>query len=125
MTPSEALQQHRQICDELYQLALEENRFMQEHRRPPEAALVERKRKLSERLETALQALRAAPSGSAREPEMKAALEKARERVMQIMQLDRENEQLLTRFSLGSSAPAGSGTPAQPGMLKKIYSRKS
>ena len=124
MTPSEALQQHRQICDELYQLALEENRFMQEHRRPPEAALVERKRALSARLDQALEALRSTPSGSAREPEMKVALERARERIMQIMQLDRENEQLLTRFSLGSANPAPAA-PAQPGILKKIYSRKS
>jgi hypothetical protein len=124
MTPSEALLQHRQICDELYQLALEENRFMQEHRRPADAVILEKKRALSARMDIALEALRASPSGSARDPEMKAALEKARERVMQIMQLDRENEQLLTRFSLGTTAPAPAA-PAQPGMLKKIYSRKS
>jgi hypothetical protein len=124
MTPSEALQQHRQICDELYQLALEENRFMQEHRRPPEAALIERKRTLSARLDDALTALRSAPSGSARGPEVKLALDKARERIMQIMQLDRENEQLLTRFSLTSQGTAPAA-PTQPGILKKIYARKS
>lgn len=124
MTPAEALQNHRQICDELYQLALEENRYMQEHRRPPEASLVERKKALSVKLDSALAALREAPSGSARGTEMKQALDKARERVMQIMQLDRENEQLLTRFSLANPATGGA-MPAQPSMLKSIYSRKS
>jgi hypothetical protein len=37
MNIKEAIQHHRQICDELYDIALEENRFLQENRRPPDA----------------------------------------------------------------------------------------
>lgn len=126
MTPEEALRQHQAICDELYALALEENRFLQQHRRTPGADLLARKRALLDRLDAALAALRAAPSDGARGSEMRAALDRARSRILQILQLDRENEQLITRYSLarpgGDAAPAAA--PAPPaGMLQKIYSR--
>jgi hypothetical protein len=124
MTSLEALQQQQKICDELYELALEENRFLQQHRRPPGADVIGRKRALLGRLDAALTALRAPPSGDARAPELRAALDKARSRILQILQLDRENEQLLTRFSLaGGAKPETSGPSAPAGMLQKIYAR--
>jgi len=127
MTSLEALQQHQKICDELYELALEENRFLQQHRRAPDFALVERKRALLGRLDAALEALRAPPSGDQRSPELRTALDKTRSRILQILHLDRENEQLLTRFSLsrpGSASVDSAGAPPA-GMLQKIYARHS
>ena len=41
MSTQETLQKHLQVCDELYQLALEENRHLKQHRRAPEAASLE------------------------------------------------------------------------------------
>jgi hypothetical protein len=128
MTSLEALQQHQKICDELYELALEENRFLQQHRRAPAAELLERKRALLASLDAALTALRAPPSGDHRGPEMRGALDKTRLRILQILQLDRENEQLLTRFSLASGAGGALNTAPQAppaGMLQKIYARHS
>ena len=125
MTPTEALKQHRQICDELYQLTLEENRYMQEHRLAPGKDLLERKQALSARLDESLEALRSTPSGGAKGSEVRQLLEKTRERIMQILQLDRENEQLLTRYSLGAKSGTDLAQAPQPGLLKKIYSRKS
>ena len=124
MTPLEALQQHTQICDELYALALEENRFLQQNRRPPDASLLDRKRSLLARVDETLEALRAAPRGGGRDPDFRAALDKTRSRILQILQLDRENEQLLTRFSL-SGGPSPSAPAVAAGMLQKIYSRHS
>lgn len=128
MTGPEALQQHQKICDELYALALEENRFLQQNRRVPGPDLLDRKRALLERLDAALAALRAVPAGGSADPERRAALDKARSRILQILQVDRENEQLLTRYSLSRSA-AGAGRPAEAspasGMLQKIYARHS
>ena len=122
MTPDEALRQHQRICDDLYELAMEENRFLQQHRRTPEATLLERKRELLARLDDALEALRSVPPGGGRDPEMRAARDRAQSRILQILQLDRENEQLLMRFSL-SRGPSP-GAPAIPaGMLQKIYGR--
>jgi hypothetical protein len=121
MTFMEALQNHQQICDELYELAQEENRFLQQHQRPAAPALLDRKRGLLARLDAALSALRGVSPKDARAPQALGALDRARSRILQILQLDRENEQLLTRFSLG----AGSARPAaaaHPGLLQ-IYSK--
>jgi hypothetical protein len=124
MTPMEALQQHQQICDELYELALEENRFLQQHQRVPEGPLLDRKRQLLTRLDETLAALRAVPRGDAREPELRAAFDKARSRILQILQVDRENEQLLLRHSL-SRGPTQPGAAVDSGLLHKIYARHS
>lgn len=125
MTLLEALQQHRQICDELHQLALEENSFLQQHRRAPDAALLGRKQALLTRLDDALAALRAAPRDGGG-PAARDALEKARARVLQILQLDKENEQLLLRFSLMGGKAAAPAAPApSPSLLAKIYQRHS
>lgn len=123
MTLLEALQQHQAICDELHQLALEENRFLQQHRRVPDAPLLERKRAASARLDDALAALRAAPQTGARDPQAKAALEAARARILQILQIEKDNEQLLLRYSLSGTTVAPGSPAAAPGMLQKIYAR--
>ncbi|MFY9924523.1 MAG: hypothetical protein WCA95_07730 [Opitutaceae bacterium] len=121
MNIKEAIQHHRQICDELYDIALEENRFLQENRRPPDAPLLERKRAALGKLDDAIKALRTAPGADGKDPSRRAALEKTQARIMQILQIDRENEQLLTRYSLSRGAPP----PAQPperSLLQRIYS---
>jgi len=53
-------------------------------------------------------------------------LDKTRAKILQVLQLDRENEQLLLRFSLASASPAAAA-PAVPSqsMLQKIYQRHS
>ena len=69
MTPTQALQQHQQLCDELHQCALEENRFLRQHQRPLSAELVEKKRELLGKLDQSLSALRTVPAGRTRDPE--------------------------------------------------------
>ena len=118
MTLPEALQQHQNLCDELYQLALEENRFLQQHHRPPEPPLLNRKRSLLARLDQTLTTLRAVPTSGTPDSARRVALEKTRSRILQILQLDRENEQLLLRCSLSGRSP---GKTVAPGMLQKIY----
>lgn len=116
----QALQQHQQLCDELHRLALEENSFLQQHRRVPDAAFLERKRGLLSRLEESLAALREVPARSVGSPALRTTLDKTRARILQILQLDRENEQLLLRYSLTG---ATGGSPAAPSasFLDKIY----
>lgn len=122
----EALQQHQELCNEIHQLALEENRFLQQHRRVPDAALLEKKKSLLARLDDTLAALRAVPRHSAEGAPFLAALDKTRARILQILQLDKENEQLLLRFSLaGATAPATVATPPSASILQKIYQRHS
>jgi hypothetical protein len=128
MIQFEAIQEHHQLCDEIHQCVLDENRFLRQQLRAPDAAFLERKRTLLTRLDTTLAALRTVPAASARDPEMRAQLEKTRARILQILQLDKENEQLLLRCSLAAVRPAGTGAPAPTAsvtMLQKIYARCS
>jgi hypothetical protein len=125
MTPTEALQQHQQLCDDLHQCALEENRFLRQHQRPLSNEFLERKRDLLGRLDQSLSSLRTVPAGRVREPETRDLLEHTRARILQILQLDKENEQLLLRFSLSGPKPAPTAASPSSALLQKIYSRIS
>ncbi len=128
MTQLATLQEHHRLCDEIHQCVLDENRFLRTQQRPPEAALLERKRALLARLDASLDALRALPAASAREPAVREALDKSRARILQILQLDKENEQLLLRSSLGATRPPNAPTAVPTpsvAMLQKIYARCS
>jgi hypothetical protein len=119
---SPALQQHQALCDEIHAAVLDENRFLRQHQRVPDAAMIDRKRALLEKLDVSLGALRALPAASARDPETRAQLESTRGRILQILQLDKENEQLLLRCSLGGGTKPTGPAPSVS-MLQKIYSR--
>ncbi len=125
MTPTEALHQHHQLCDELHECALEENRFLRQHQRPLTPEMVERKRGLLGKLDQSLADLRSVPAGRVREPETRDLLEHTRARILQILQLDKENEQLLLRFSLSGPKPAPAASTPSSALLQKIYARIS
>jgi hypothetical protein len=105
MTHPNPLQNHRKLCDELYQLALEENRFLKEQGRLPSAELVERKQQLLARLDESLVALRAMPRDQPGSVEERALADQTKTRILQFLHLDRENEQLLLRHSLSPRPP--------------------
>ncbi len=121
MKESSPLAKHQALCDDLYQLALEENRWLKESGRPPGPELAARKRDLLARLEESLPALR---STTARltEEERRIA-EQTKGRVLQFLHLDRENEQLLLRGSLARPAVASPGPSATPRQLLQAYAR--
>jgi hypothetical protein len=128
MSQLQAIQEHHQLCDEIHQCVLDENRFLRTQQRAPDAPLLERKRTLLQKLDQSLAALRAVPAASARDPELRAQLEKTRARILQILQLDKENEQLLLRCSLNAARPPAAAPGAASGsvsMLQKIYARCS
>ena len=123
MTNQATLLAHLQVCAELDQLAHDENRHLKEQQTVPPAALLERKRQLLERLDQNLTSLRADQPESTTGREESQLGEKIRDRILQILQLDKENEQLLLRVSL-SRGPAATALPApSPAMLEKIYAR--
>ncbi len=134
MTPTEALRQHQVLCDELHQLALEENRFLKQNQRVPDGPLLEKKRALLARLDESLTALKSGNAAPASTPAPRAdparaeIIAKSREKLLQILHLDRENEQLLLRYSLGvrPTRPAAPGTPTTtpaPGSVQRLYDR--
>ncbi len=123
MTHSDTLQQHQQLCDELYQSALDENRVLRQDQRAPDAAMVARKQNLLARLDQSLDALRTLPAVSSRDGDSLAQLDRARSRILQILQLEKENELMLNRITAGAR-PSGATAPASA-LLKKIYSRSA
>jgi hypothetical protein len=125
MSQTTLLQQHQTLCDDLHQCVLDENHFLRQHQRTPDAALLDRKRALLEQLDRSLTALRTLPAASARDGATQGLLEKTRARILQILQLDKENEQLLLRASLSAGRPSNAPVTASAGMLQKIYARCS
>jgi hypothetical protein len=136
MTTTEALQKHLTLCDELHQLVLEENRFLKQQQRVPDAALLDRKRSLLSRLDESLASVKAGNAASSatpeaarpiqRDPARREIIEKSRAKLLQILHLDRENEQLLLRHSLGvrPARPAAPTAPAAaPSQLQRLYDR--
>ncbi len=112
----------------LHQLALEENSFLKTKSAPPDAALIgRRKRSLLTRLDESLTALKtnaAVPTPGRPDPARKEIIEKARAKILQILHLDRENEQLLLRYSL-SARPAPPPIPVVPhvSQVQRLYDR--
>jgi hypothetical protein len=124
MTSVTALTAHHQVCDDLHQLALEENHFLRQYQRVPGQDFLDRKRSLLEKLDAVLVVLRTLPAASARDPETRDRLKKTRDRILQILQIDHENEQLLLRCSLTRNRPAAPSMPtAAASILQKIYAR--
>ncbi len=119
MNQQEIIQDHLRVCDDVHQCVLEENRFLRQHQRAPSPALIERKTALRGQLDANVAALRELPGGLIRDPEMRARIERTRSRILQILQLERENEQLLLRCSLAAPR-AASATPAS-NLVQKIY----
>lgn len=122
MTLPDLIRLHLVDCDELHQLTLEENRFLKREQRPPDQASRERKQALSHRWSESLNRLKAYP----RQPDDRGgeALEQARQRCLQILHLDRENEQLLLRCSLGTPS-ATISPPTLPTDALKAYGAAS
>ena len=78
---------------------------------------------LLEQLDESLAAL---PAAATRDPEARAHLENTRARILQRLQLDKENEQLLLQCSLNGTRATPTTAPATSvSMLQKISARCS
>ena len=128
MSSSDALPHHLQLCEELHQLALEENKFIKEHQRPPDARLVERRKELMDRLDASLSLLKepattTVPADRDLRERRRDIVEKSRTRIRQILHLQKENEQLILRYSLGGPRPTVQPVAPPASHLQKLYDR--
>ena len=122
MSLVETLTQHLSLCDELHQLCLEENRILKQQKHAPDAEWRERKQALSLRFDASLASLRARPSAVGEHGGE--LLERTKQRSLQILHLDRENEQLLLRCSLAPARPETPQPISSAGALK-AYGRSA
>jgi hypothetical protein len=112
MNLTETLESHFQLCQEVHQLLMEENRLLQATRKPPERSFLDRKQLLLPRLDDSVSALQiarlsASGSSSAHAP----SIERTQKKMLAILLLDRENEKLLLKHSFQSSAARMAETP--------------
>lgn len=125
MSLPHALTSHAEICDELYELMLDENRFLKASGRAKEEAFLNRKRAMLASLTRSLEAVRegASQRGSST-PELRVAMEKVQQIILKALLLDRENEQLLLKSTLQPkpAVAVGSARPAAS-QLQRIYGR--
>ncbi|MBP7143184.1 MAG: hypothetical protein KBA71_14845 [Opitutaceae bacterium] len=128
MSSTDALQNHLQLCEELHQLALEENRFLKERQLAPDSRLVDRRKALLDRLGDSLARIKTPESSVIPEdPDARRrrheVVEKSRTRILQILHVQKENEQLILRYSLGIPRPQVSPSIPPVSELQKIYDR--
>lgn len=116
------LEHHLETCDAVYALIAEENRLLKIEHRAPGRDLLDRKETLLGRLDEELAAIRLWEPDSANAGNPDASLvERIRSRILQILHLDRENEQLLMRYSLGSPIVRARLPAPSPNQLRGLY----
>jgi len=122
MSAEHALQEHLELCDEVFALVREENAHLREKRRAPQEALIERKRGASARLGESLERLKGLNKRGLRlrTGHLRELHRQCQQRTMKIVMLDRENEQLLLKYSMGAQLPRVSQRPAA-GKIRGIY----
>ncbi|TVR48541.1 MAG: hypothetical protein EA425_14195 [Puniceicoccaceae bacterium] len=112
------------FIDEFHALLLEENRRMRESAAPPDEALLEKKKALLPELDRRLARLKVladeAAGGSPVSPDRRRAVKEARNRLLQILMLDRENERLLLKNSLPPKIRQAYAKVA-PGQVARAY----
>ena len=120
---SEVVDRHLQLCDDLLVLLKEENRLLRGDPSGMTEEFLQQKRDLLPRLDESLAALKTIQEESPEMlPALREKLDSAQKKIMRILLLDKENEQLLLKSMIPvkqkTSAPAGSMRS-----LKSIYDK--
>jgi hypothetical protein len=97
---------HSLLCEEVYNLLIEENRVLRGSGSMEPWEVLEKKRLLLRALEDSLSTMRQASSvaKAPKTPALKAVATKAQRVLLKAMLLDKENEQLLLKHALSSSS---------------------
>jgi hypothetical protein len=97
---------HSTLCEEVYNLFLEENRILRGSGELEASGVLDKKRMLLGALENSLQQMRQAAGASSvkKTPALRSVAAKAQRVLLKAMLLDKENEQLLLKHALSSSS---------------------
>lgn len=97
---------HSTLCEEVYNLLLDENRILRGSGELAESGVLDKKRMLLSALDHSLQQMRQAAGAAklVKTPALKSVATKAQRVLLKAMLLDKENEQLLLKHALSSSS---------------------
>ncbi len=121
MNLPESLNTHTTLCEEIYDLMIEENRHLRSVGRPPADALLSRKGSLLGTLSFSLERIRAALAEALpTTAEIRTCAQKAQQTILKALLLDRENEQLLLKCTMMRRPVAPSPKPVAS-QLQRAY----
>lgn len=115
-----AIEQHLETCDAVFRIILEENRILKIEKSLPGTRLKEQKKALMEQLDDGLAELRVwepRDHPALEEP----LLERLRSRILQVLHIERENEQLLQQMGSSSPLPRPRLPAPSPHQLRGLY----
>ncbi len=117
------LREHIRLCSDLHDLLLEEGRVMRSTNSPPDEAFLLKKREFLPVLDKGLQLLQKVNENPSAFPSHLGTLvTEARDQIMKLMMLDRENERLLLKASLPPKMKEVYSNVA-PGQVAKTYAK--
>ncbi len=117
-TVEATLNEHVALCEETYQLLFEENRILKQTGEPPDREFLREKQGLVLRFDVSHRAITEADRSETRH--FRHSIEKAQQIVLKTLLLDRENEQLLLKCTLGRK-PKPAPPAASPNDVEKTY----
>ena len=125
MNLPESLTTHTALCEEIYDLMIEENRHLRSSGKPPANALLDRKGALLGTLSFSLERIRAAVAESLpTSAEIRQCVQRAQQTILKALLLDRENEQLLLKCTMQRQPNVANPRPAAS-HLQRIYGRSA
>ncbi len=123
MNLPESLNTHTSLCEEIYNLMIEENRHLRSSGQPPVDALLNRKGVLLGTLSFSLERIRAAIAESLpTSAEIRQCVQRAQQTILKALLLDRENEQLLLKCTMQKRPLIAAPRPAMA-QLQRAYGR--
>ena len=121
MNLPESLTTHTALCEEIYDLMIEENRHLRSSGKPPANALLDRKGALLGTLSFSLERIRHAVAESLpTSAEIRQCVQRAQQTILKTLLLDRENEQLLLKCTMQKQPVVSAPRPAAS-HLQRVY----
>jgi hypothetical protein len=124
MEPVDILKQHLALCQDVYQLLLEENTWLKVQKKVPEMQFLEKKKVIVQRLEGSLSNLKKLkPEFFSPFDDSKKLVGESHSKLLQIFYLDRENEDLLVKLNQPLDRQSFNRFTVGPDELNQIHHR--
>jgi len=124
MEPVDVLKEHLILCQDVYQLLLEENTWLKVQKKVPEMQFLEKKKVIVQRLEGSLSNLKKLkPEFFSPFDDSKKLVGESHSKLLQIFYLDRENEDLLVKLNQPLDRQSFNRFTVGPDEINEIHNR--
>jgi len=125
MEPTEILNQHLVLCNDVHQLLLEENTWLKVQKKVPDMPFLEKKKVIVHRLESSLANLKKLkPEFFSPFDNSKKLVGESHSKLLQIFYLDRENEELLVKLNQPLDRQSFNRFSVSPDQIDQIHKRE-